>query len=178
MKPQIFASLLLFGLVACSREPSPAVQAPKAKEEPKKIVELHEVTLAKLNETIKAQKGKVVVVDVWATFCEPCKKEFPHFVELYKKHSPQDLACISVSVDDPDAKARALEFLKKQEATTTNFLTEYDALQKDWIFSGVPVVRVYAPSGAVAQQFANDNPDKEAFTYTDVEKVVQKLLKK
>ncbi|MEZ4443232.1 MAG: TlpA disulfide reductase family protein [Polyangiaceae bacterium] len=46
-------------------------------------------------------KGKVVIVDFWATFCEPCRKSFPAYEELAKKYG-DDLAIIAVSVDDPE----------------------------------------------------------------------------
>jgi thiol-disulfide isomerase/thioredoxin len=45
-------------------------------------------------------KGKVVVVDFWATWCGPCKIEIPGYIEMMKKHGPDGLVIIGVSVDD------------------------------------------------------------------------------
>lgn len=46
-------------------------------------------------------KGQVVIVDFWATFCDPCRKSFPAYQELVDKYAG-DLAVIAVSVDDPE----------------------------------------------------------------------------
>ena len=48
-------------------------------------------------------RGKVVLLDFWATWCEPCRVETPFFVELQKKYADQGLQIIGVSMDDsPD----------------------------------------------------------------------------
>lgn len=44
--------------------------------------------------------GKVTIVDFWATWCEPCKKSFPKYQELYVKYKASGLEIVAVSVDD------------------------------------------------------------------------------
>lgn len=44
-------------------------------------------------------KGKVVVLNFWATWCPPCREEIPHFVELYKEHKDDGLVILGLSVD-------------------------------------------------------------------------------
>lgn len=46
------------------------------------------------------EKGKVTIVDFWATWCEPCKKSFPKYQELYVKYKASGLEILAVSVDD------------------------------------------------------------------------------
>ena len=50
---------------------------------------------------LASQKGKVILLDFWATWCPPCKVEIPWFVEFQQKYGPQGLVVIGVSVDDP-----------------------------------------------------------------------------
>src|SRR5206468_7629887 len=45
-------------------------------------------------------RGKVVLLDFWATWCDPCREEIPHFVELQQKYGARELQIIGVSMDD------------------------------------------------------------------------------
>ena len=52
---------------------------------------------------LSAYRGKVVLLDFWATWCDPCRDEIPHFIELQEKYGSRGLQIIGVSMDDtPD----------------------------------------------------------------------------
>jgi cytochrome c biogenesis protein CcmG/thiol:disulfide interchange protein DsbE len=55
---------------------------------------------------IAAHKGKVIVLDFWATWCPPCKVEIPWFVEFQTKYAAKGFTVIGVSVDDPMPKLK------------------------------------------------------------------------
>jgi len=51
-------------------------------------------------------KGKVILLDFWATWCVPCKQEIPGFIELQKKFGERGLQIVGLSVDDPLSTAK------------------------------------------------------------------------
>src|SRR4051794_9707718 len=80
------------------------------------------------NEVLK-ERGKVVLVDFWSTGCFPCRRNFPHVVELHKRLAARGLVVISVSMDSlEDNREKTLsavrDFLKLQDASFTNLLLD------------------------------------------------------
>jgi thiol-disulfide isomerase/thioredoxin len=79
---------------------------------------------------LEENKGKVILIDCWATWCAPCKEGFPATVALHNKHQADGLVVVSVSFDDrgeddQEKKAEyesALGFLTKKKASFKNFL--------------------------------------------------------
>ena len=139
---------------------------------------------------VAKHKGKIVVLDVWSTSCEPCMVEFPHLVELHKQHGSDKLVCMSASCDYAGIKSkppesyrdRVLKFLTQQNATFQNVLlnVESDTLFEKMELASIPAVYVFGRDGKVAKRFDNDNAKPgEDFTYTkDILPYVEKLLAK
>ena len=75
-------------------------------------IDEYRATLAKL-------RGKVVLVDFWATWCPSCVEQFPHTVELHRKYAERGLAVVSVSLDEPEAEPQVREFLGRQGRVST-----------------------------------------------------------
>jgi thiol-disulfide isomerase/thioredoxin len=97
----------------------------RSADEPK--VDVTEVRADDFAKALKDQKGKVVLIDCWATWCAPCVKKFPHLVERHKKYAEMGLVCVSLSIDkygdeDEYKKENVLKFLKAKGATFPNFI--------------------------------------------------------
>lgn len=83
---------------------------------------LKDVTVEQLQDIISSYKGKkVVLVNIWATWCGPCVEEFPYIVDLQKKYDDR-LQVIFVSTDFK--RGAALDFLKKQEVDWTTYFSK------------------------------------------------------
>jgi thiol-disulfide isomerase/thioredoxin len=131
---------------------------------------------------IHKHAGKVVLVDFWATWCIPCKKLFPHTVHLHDEFSGQGLAVVSVSLDDAEAEAEALAFLKKSHATFDNLRVKSGGSDETFeafeIASGaIPHFKLYDRSGKLHRVFDVDPSADKQFTAKDIEQAVKELLK-
>lgn len=153
-----------------------------------KSVELIEANWSELQALVAAQQGKVVVVDVWSTSCEPCLKEFPNLIELQKRY-PNEIVAISYDVDfigrpnKPPSfyRERVLEFLQTQPenkvlhrmATTAadDLFTQIDLVS-------IPAIYVYDKSGKLAKRFDGvDSQGRELSYETHVTPLVDTLVK-
>jgi len=56
--------------------------------------------------TLSSYRGKVVLLDFWATWCEPCREETPHFVDFQNRYGSQGLQILGVSMDDSPEPVR------------------------------------------------------------------------
>jgi thiol-disulfide isomerase/thioredoxin len=95
------------------------------------------------------------LVNVWATWCGPCIAEFPELVETDRMYRGRDFELISISADKPERRDRALEFLKKVQASNRNYIyvgeSIYELIEAiDPAWQGaLPYTLVIEPGGKV-----------------------------
>jgi peroxiredoxin len=71
----------------------------------------------KRTKTLADYKGKIVLVNLWATWCEPCRAEMPSIEKLYQEFGPQGLVIVAVSIDDPGSEDQIRSFVKEYGLT-------------------------------------------------------------
>jgi len=94
------ASVVFLLLSGCSQQPS--LKRPPVKEESKRQA-APDFALKDINGTtvhLSDYRGKVVLLDFWATWCGPCKMEIPWFMEFERKYKDRGFAVLGVSMDD------------------------------------------------------------------------------
>jgi thiol-disulfide isomerase/thioredoxin len=143
-------------------------------------VKLERLTWKQFQSRLVNEKIKYTIVDAWSTTCGPCKENFPHVIEMYKRYTSKGLAVISLSLDDPTDKAAVAEaekFLKEKNAVCTNVLLDegYGEGFEKLDIGAIPAVFVYGPNGKEVKRFTMDDPNNQ-FTYDEVEKAVVALL--
>lgn len=135
---------------------------------------------------IEARRGHVVLVDFWATWCVPCRRDFPHTVEMYKKYHDQGLEVIAISMDDPnevESRTAAREFLQEQGAgSLTNYICTEGmsdtALMTLGIEGGaIPHYKVFGRDGQLVKKFGAGDPS-QTFKPEDIEAAIKEALAK
>jgi thiol-disulfide isomerase/thioredoxin len=135
---------------------------------------------AGLQAVLDSHRGKVVLVDFWATWCGPCIEQFPHTVELAEKLRDRGLAVVSVSMDNPTSEPQVRTFLENQNASFDNLLSSYgspvEATKAFGLPGPVPCYRVYDRDGKLQREFAVNPRLQKQFTAADVEAAVMDAL--
>ncbi|MFL6331706.1 MAG: TlpA family protein disulfide reductase [Pyrinomonadaceae bacterium] len=120
--PAVVAAFMLAGGAAGvgpqkrgqAKRPAPAESKPVA---PPKVTEIDEAALKSLL-GMEAGRARPLLVNFWATWCGPCREEFPDLVKLRGQYAEEKLDFILVSLDDPSDIGKAVpEFLSEQRAT-------------------------------------------------------------
>jgi peroxiredoxin len=88
------------------------------------------------NLRLKEQRGRVVMVNFWATWCAPCRQEMPQLVRLYEKYRATGFVLIGVNVDDDSSKA--VEVAKKLGVTFPVVLDADKTVSKLYDVSTMP----------------------------------------
>ena len=96
------------------------------------------VSLAGDSVSLGALRGKVVLLNVWATWCHPCRAEIPELREIQKRYEPRGLALVGVSVDAAGNEDGIRDFIKEFEMQYPVWLDPDERVSAQFLAIGVP----------------------------------------
>jgi len=119
-------------------------------------------------------RGKIVYIDVWATWCAPCKQEIPFLKELEEEFKGEDIVFVSISLDKPNVHKKWKKFVKEQELTGIQLFADnaFDSkIAKDYKISAIPRFMLFDKQGIII------NADAQRPSDPDLKAILRDLLK-
>jgi thiol-disulfide isomerase/thioredoxin len=154
------AVVALVGVAALSLTSRAASEPASLKGKPAPAVALK--TVDGKDVALADMKGKVVVIDMWATWCPPCKKSLPHLQKVATDKALADKGLVVWALNAQETKAQVETFMKENKYTFTVPMDEKGAVLKAYFVSGIPTTIIVGRDGTVKEAFVGygDGSDK------------------
>ena len=93
-----------------------------------------------------------MLLNVWATWCEPCRVEMPSIEKLHREFGPQGLAVVAVSVDDAGSRAAIRDFVKELGLTFEILHDPKQETTRNYQITGYPETFIIARDGTIRRR--------------------------
>jgi peroxiredoxin len=102
--------------------------------------------------TLADYKGQVVLLNIWGTFCLPCRDEMPAIEKLHQAMAAQGLKVVAISMDDPGFEQKIRDFAKQYDLTFQILYDPSGKIVNDYQTTGVPETFVIARDGVIRKK--------------------------
>ncbi|HEV7705570.1 MAG TPA: TlpA disulfide reductase family protein [Gemmatimonadaceae bacterium] len=110
------------------------------------------VDAAPVTKTLADYKGRVVLLNIWGTFCLPCRDEMPAIEKLHQAMASQGLEVVAVSMDDPGFEDKIRAFVKEFGLTFQILYDPSGKITNDYQTTGVPETFIIARDGVIRKK--------------------------
>ena len=111
-------------------------------------------------------QGKWVLIELWASWCEPCQRSFPFYEKLYQENKSRGFLVLGLALDDD--KAESLKFLSQRKVSFPIIFDEGNHFRKLWQVPSLPITIWINPQGEVVEV-------KKGFRKSDQSRIQQQL---
>jgi peroxiredoxin len=118
-------------------------------------VGLEMIDAAGIKKTVANKTDKLLLVNVWATWCSPCVAEFDELLTINRMYRKRDFQLVTISADSSDRKNKVLDFLEDKQASFTNYLfdseNKYTLMEAvdEKSLGGIPYTILIKPGGEI-----------------------------
>jgi cytochrome c biogenesis protein CcmG, thiol:disulfide interchange protein DsbE len=114
-----------------------------------KVPAYRTVTLSGDSVSLADQQGKVVLLNIWATWCHPCRDEIPELLEIRDRYRDRGLEVVGVSVDAQGQDDNIREFMKDFDMTYPVWLDPAERISTQFLTIGVPTTFLIDKGGVL-----------------------------
>jgi len=152
----LFLSVLIL-IAACT--PSPKEEIKEKQSEKIYLERTWMEALSGETLTLKDFKGKVVVIDFWATWCQPCIASIPFYIKMYDKYSDDGLTIIGINVNETSDEINSFASRIGLNYTVAFFNDDLNSIYK---VTGIPTIFIFDKNGDKVANFVGYSPESEA----------------
>jgi thiol-disulfide isomerase/thioredoxin len=116
------------------------------------------IVTASVSQSLEAFRGKVVILDIWATWCPPCRMEIPDFVKLQEKYRDQGVEIIGVSIDPIDPRGGGAP-------AVAPFMQQYKINYHVWMVNSPTALTGYPMGQGIPTTYVIDRNGRISKTY-------------
>ena len=122
------------------------------------------IAIESISQELEQMKGKVGVLDLWATWCPPCRMEIPSFIKLQEKYRAQGLEIVGVALDPITGRGTTAETVRKfVQENNINYtiwvVNNQAAMMKYPAGQGIPTTYVIDRNGRTVKQYVGAQPE-------------------
>lgn len=149
---------IIFTLITCVPK-NARIQSPELKVN---TINMGEISLA-------TQKGKVVILDFWATWCPPCRMEIPGFIDIRKTYPDSLVEIIGIAMERNPLRVQ--NFMEKIGINYPIGMASREIVSKFGNIQAIPTTFVIDPEGRICQRYVGYTP-KDKFI-NDIERLLK-----
>lgn len=118
--------------------------------------DFHAVTLdtPPVQKSLADYKGQVVLINIWATWCQPCRVEIPSIERLYQTYGPRGLKVVAVSVDDPGTEPAIRAFVRDMRMSFQVLHDPTGGIERAYQATGYPETVIVGKDGVIRKKIA------------------------
>ena len=142
---------IAFFAVTCSKGPEKVADTGKAPDFTLSDTYGHATTLSSL-------RGKIVILEFWATWCSPCRESVPELNEMYERFRGKNVELLGISVDKGGDAPSAVRAFLTEHAVAYPVLLDDRNVNSSYGVSGIPAMFIIDKEGKVVKQFTGFIP--------------------
>ncbi len=121
----------------------------------------------------KIVDGKITLINFWATYCVPCRKEMKHLNRINKTYAEQNVQVVGISIDDSRTVGRVKSMVKSQKLDYTILLDTEQKLYKNFNTTAMPFSILVDPQGKILWEHTGYIPGDESQMENEIKKALK-----